>query len=327
MNKFLYSLECLLRRQVSRGAFLKICLGWLLFLVAENRFLKAAFAQVAEAGPRPKVSMATPHDLVVASGRDPFKNTVAVVEGLGGMGKFVRKGAIVVVKPNIGWDRTPEQAANTDPAVVAALVEMSYKAGAKRVNVFDVTCNDARRCYENSGIQEAARAKGAQVYFADSWNVVKARFPYASPMEGWTILRDAVVCDTFINVPVLKHHWLTGLTLSMKNLMGICTGIRGMMHVGIGEKLVDLTDFIRPELTVIDATRFLTRNGPSGGNVEDVVRMDTVFASLDPVLADAFAFQLVKLDPSSASYLEAAAKRGFGMTDLSKARVKTIQVS
>ena len=327
MNKFLYSLECLLRRQISRGTFLKVCLGWLLVLLTENKFLKMAFADAPVSGPRPKAVITTPQDLVVATGRDPYQNTVAVIAALGGMEKFVKKGAVVVVKPNIGWDRTPEQAANTHPAVVAALVELSYKAGAKRVNVFDVTCNDARRCYENSGIQQAAKDKGAQVYFADSWNVVKAKFPYPSQMEGWTVLRDAVVCDTLINVPVLKHHGLTGLTLSMKNLMGVCTGTRGLMHIGIGEKLADLLDFIRPELTVIDATRVLMRNGPTGGNLEDVVQRDTVFASPDPVLADAFACKFVDQDPLSVTYLQEAAKRKLGQVDVSKARIQTIKLS
>jgi uncharacterized protein (DUF362 family) len=146
-------------------------------------------------------------------------------------------------------------------------------------------------------------------------------------MEGWTILRDAVVCDVLINVPVLKHHGLTGLTLSMKNLMGVCGGVRGLMHVGIGAKLVDLTDFIKPELTVIDATRFLTRNGPSGGDVNDVVQLDTVFASADPVLADAFACQLVKKDPMSVSYLQEAARRNMGTIDVNKAKVRSIELS
>ncbi|MBF0122605.1 MAG: DUF362 domain-containing protein [Candidatus Omnitrophica bacterium] len=326
MRRFLYFLECALRRKVGRGAFLKICLGWVLALLVENRTLKMAFAEVTESGPRQKKTIVTEHDLVVASGSDPYKNTVAVIEGLGGMGRFVKKGAVVVVKPNIGWDRTPEQAANTNPAVVAALVELCYQAGASRVNVFDVTCNDARRCYENSGIQQAAKDKGAQVYFADTWNVVKAKFAYETPMQGWTLLRDAVVCDTFINVPVLKHHGLTGLTLSMKNLMGICTGVRGLIHVDIGPKLVDLTDFINPELTVIDATRMLTRHGPSGGNLEDVVSLNKVFASIDPVLADTFACQMVEKDPMSISYLQEAARRNFGLGDMTKARIKTIDL-
>lgn len=326
MGKFMYSLECLLREKISRSAFLKFCFSWLLVLLAENRFMKLAFADVAPSGPRPKKDIATKHDLVSVHGPDPYKNTVAAVEALGGMGLFVKKGDVVVVKPNIGWDRTPAQAANTDPAVVAALVELSYKAGAKRVNVFDVTCNDPRRCYENSGIQMAAKDKGAQVYLADNWNVVKAKFPYASGMEGWTILRDAVVCDTFINVPVLKHHGLTGLTLSMKNLMGVCTGMRGMMHVDLSPKLVDLTDFIKPELTVIDATRFLTRNGPSGGNVEDVVKMDTVLACRDAVLADAYACQMVNLSPMSIGYLKEAAARDLGLANAKDVKIHTMEI-
>ena len=324
MGRWFYAFECFLREKVSRGTFLKVCLGWLLVLVAENRFLKAAFADVVEVGPRKKNNIPTEQDLVAVSGADPFRNTVAAVEALGGMGRFVKNGDIVVVKPNIGWDRTPDQAANTDPAVVAALVEMAYKAGAKRVNVFDVTCNDPRRCYENSGIQKAAKDKGAQVYMADDWNVVKARFPYKSPMEGWTLLRDAVVCDAFINVPVLKHHGLTGLTLSMKNLMGICTGARGMMHLDIAAKLADLTDFIKPELTVIDGTRILVRNGPSGGNLSDVVRKDTVLASPDPVLADTYACTVAGIDPRSIGYIREAAARKIGKADLSQARIKTL---
>jgi len=320
------SLERFWKERISRRQFVKIFAGGFAALCLEQRFLRPLFAADVGSGPRAKKKIATECDLAVANGTDPFRNTVAVIEALGGMERFVKKGGIVVVKPNIGWDRTPEQAANTNPAVVAALVEMCYKAGAKRVNVFDVTCNDARRCYENSGIQKAAKEKGAEVYLADTWNVLKAKFPYPSPMEGWPILRDAVVCDTFINVPVLKHHGLTGLTLSMKNLMGVCGGVRGMMHVDIGRKLVDLTDFINPELTVIDATRMLVRNGPSGGNLADVITLDAVLASADPVLADAFACKLIKQDPMSITYLKEASSRNLGNPDVSKAKVKVMKI-
>mgnify|MGYP000954075888 CR=1 FL=1 len=324
MEKFFYRLESFLRREISRGAFLKILFGWLLLALTESRFLKLAFAKTGESNGRPKRTIQTGCDLAVSEGPDPYRNTVKAVEALGGMGRFVSKGAVVVVKPNIGWDRTPEQAANTDPQVVAALVEMCYQAGAKRVNVFDITCNDARRCYANSGIEKAAKEKGASVYFADTWNIVKAKFPYKSPMENWGILRDAVVCDVLINVPVLKHHGLTGLTLSMKNLMGVCAGIRGLMHPGIAKKLVDLTDFLSPELTVIDATRVLTRNGPTGGNTADVTVMNKVFASADPTLADAFACSLMKKDPLSVSYIKEAADRQFGNWDVAKANIQNI---
>jgi uncharacterized protein (DUF362 family) len=144
-------------------------------------------------------------------------------------------------------------------------------------------------------------------------------------MEGWPILRDAVVCDTFINVPVLKHHGLTGLTLSMKNLMGVCSGKRGLIHMDIGRKIVDLTDYISPDLTVIDATRVLTRNGPSGGSLEDVRTLNKVIVGTDPTLADTFAAQLVDKDPLSLSFLREASARSFGSTDLLKANIHTVR--
>jgi uncharacterized protein (DUF362 family) len=322
MEKLLYRVESFLRRRISRGTFLKMVFGGLLLFLSQNQWLKFAFAKSEESSGRAKSQVKGDCDLAVASGPDPYQNAVNVIEAMGGMERFVKKGAVVVVKPNMAWDRNPAQAANTDPQVVAALVELCYKAGAKRVNVFDVTCNDARRSYENSGIEKAAKEKGAHVYFADTWNVLKAKFSHPSPMEGWPVLRDAVMCDVFINVPVMKHHALTGMTLSMKNLMGICAGTRGLMHPGIGAKLVDLTEFISPDLTVIDATRYLTKNGPTGGNVDDVVILNKVFASTDPTLADAYACKLAGKDPMDIPYLQEASARKFGNWDVGKAMIK-----
>ena len=306
-------------RRVTRRDFLKLLGAVAVTLPAWS--LAGRHAHAGETNARPKKGIKGDHDLVVAEGDDPYATTVKAVEAMGGMGRFVRKGATVVIKPNIAWDRTPEQAGNTHPEVVAALVDLCLGAGAGRVNVFDVTCNDARRCYDNSGIKEAAEAHGASVYITNEWDVVKARFAYESPMEGWPIVRDALACDTFINVPVLKHHGLTRLTIAMKNLMGVCTGSRGTIHQGIGRKLVDLTDFISPELTVVDATRVLLRNGPQGGNLEDVARRDTVLASTDSVLADTFACSLVDVDPDELPNLVEARARGYGRPDPAKADI------
>lgn len=321
MDRLLYNLECFLKKQISRRGFLRYSLGVLALFVSENRFLKLLFAKQGNSTGRPVRKIRTKCDLAVGEDQDPYRNTVKVIEALGGMELFVKSGDVVVVKPNMGWDRSPAQAANTDPGVVAALVDLAYKAGAKRVNVFDIPCNDEKRCHESSGIAKAAKDKGAYVYFADQWNVVKANFPAPSPMEGWPVLRDAIVCDTFINVPVLKHHGLTGMTLSIKNLMGVCGGKRGIMHVDIGKKLIDLAGFINPELNVIDATRVLTRNGPSGGNLGDVITLNKVIASTDPVLADSYACFLMQKDPLSISYLAEAAARNFGTVDIGKANV------
>jgi len=317
-------LHSIFKRRVTRRDFLKLLAA--LAVTAPAGLLAGRRAQAAETNARPKKGIKGDHDLVVAEGKDPYAATVKAVEVLGGMARFVPKGATVVVKPNIGWDRTPEQGADTHPEVVAALIDLCFKAGARRVSVFDMPCNDARRCYDASGIKQAAEAHGALVFFPSDWDVVNARFAYKSPMEGWPIVRDAVTCDTFINVPVLKHHGLTRLTIAMKNLMGVCAGSRGTIHQDIGRKLVDLTDFISPELTVVDATRVLLRNGPSGGSLEDVVRKDTVLAATDPVLTETFACSLVGVDPGELPNIVEAKARGFVGSDPAKADIVRVRV-
>jgi uncharacterized protein (DUF362 family) len=324
MEQFLYGFESYLKKKISRNSFLKICLGGVAYFIANNVLLKTAFAKSEKSNGREGSGVKGNYDLVLAEGADPYENTVKAVKAMGGMERFVKKGARVVVKPNMAWDRTPEEAANTNPFVVAALVDLSFKAGAKKVTVFDVPCNDERRVHETSGIAKAAREKGANVIFANHWNVLKAQFPYDSPMSNWPVIRDAVQCDTFINAPVLKHHRLTGLTLSMKNLMGVCSGTRGLMHIDIGRKLVDMTDFIKPDLTIIDATRVLTKHGPSGGDLKDVVRMDKLIAATDPTLADSFAATVMKIDPMKIPYIKVAVERGFGASDISAANILKI---
>ena len=314
----------MLNKKITRRQFLKSLSGTLLFLASYNLLGKLSLAETENFTGRPKKGIKGLYDLVVAEGKDSYRNTVEAVTAMGGMERFVKKGDVVVVKPNMAWDRTPEQAANTDPDVVASVVEMCYKAGAKRVNVFDNPCNNELRVYESSGISKAAKAKGAYVYFTDSWNVIEAKFSRKSKMENWPIFRDALKCDTFINIPVLKDHGLTRLTLSMKNLMGVCSGNRGNIHVDIGEKLVDLADFINPDLTIIDATRVLMKHGPAGGNLSDVKEMNKIIVSTDPTLADSYACTLVDIEPFAIPYIKEAMARGFGSWDISKASIKSV---
>jgi len=320
-------LEKLFHLPLSRAGFLKLLAAVSgLFLFARRSGALALGSLGKTLDPRPARAAKTDCQLAAAKGENPDRLTRRAVEALGGIARFVRPGDVVVVKPNIGWDRTPEQAANTNPEVVAALVSLCREAGAKAVKVFDNPCNDARRTYANSGIQEAVRKAGGQIYYVSDWNFLTARFPCGSLMDGWPLYRDAVACDCFINVPVAKHHGLTRLTLSMKNLMGVCGGRRGSMHQEIDEKLVDVTAFIRPNLTVIDAYRILLRHGPTGGDVADVEPKHLVIASADPVLADAYAATLFGLEPESIGYIRLGAKRGLGSLDLKTADIQTFRV-
>jgi len=326
--KYLESfLQSFFKKKISRKNFLKLGLGFLAFigLGNPNDKIYAALNKAESSSGRIKKGIKGKHDLVIAKGEDPYLITAKAVEAMGGMEQFVKKGSVVLIKPNIGWDRSPEQAANTNPEVVAALIDLCLKAGAKRVNLFDATCNEPRRCYYNSEVQKIAQEHGANVFFPDRWNTLKAKFKYESPMEDWPIFREAIECDTFINVPIAKHHGLTRLTLSMKNLMGVCSGNRGQIHHRIGRKLVDLTDFINPDLTVIDAYRVLLRNGPQGGNLADVEKKNTVIIGTDPTLSDTFTCKLMNHDPFSVPYVKEAASRKFGNFNLDKADILRIQ--
>jgi len=312
------------KKKITRKGFLKLCGIGAGSLVLNSALIKFAFGQEEVSTGRPGKKIKGLHDLVAVKGEDPYVMTLKAVEALGGMEKFVRKNSIVLIKPNIGWDRSPEQAGNTNPYVVGALVDMCFKAGAKRVNIFDNTCNDPKSCYKNSGIERIAKEKGANVYFPDGWNVLKAKFAYNSPMKDWPIYRDALECDTFINAPILKHHRLAELTISMKNLMGVCSGNRGFIHFDMGTKLAHLTDFIKPDLTIIDAYRVLKRNGPTGGNLEDVLDMKIILAGTDPVLCDSYAAKLMNKEPLSISCIGEAVKLNLGNADITKADILAI---
>jgi uncharacterized protein (DUF362 family) len=264
--------------------------------------------------------------LAVAKGKDYAALVEQVLKPLGGIGAFVKKGDRVVVKPNIGWDRKPEQAANTHPDVVKALVQQCLDAGAKRVFVFDNTVNDKRRSYKNSGIMAAVESIGddrAKCVYQDGKKFMPIKIENAKSIKEFTFYKDALEndCDCYINVPIAKHHMLTKLTLGLKNVMGVIGGGRGEIHKDIGQRIADLNLVVQPKLTVIDATRILLRNGPSGGNLKDVKVLDTLIASADPVAADAYATTLFDIKPEEISSTVCAAKLGLGEMDLSKVKI------
>lgn len=266
----------------------------------------------------------TPSLLAVARGKDYASIVAAAIEKLGGMGKFVRPGDKVVVKPNIGWDRKPEQAANTHPEVVKAIVRLALDHGASQVKVFDRSCNDPRRCYANSGIQAAVESIGdprATCPFIDDRLFVPVQIARGKAITEWELYRDAIEADCYINVPIAKHHGLTRLTLGLKNVMGVMGGSRGKIHQGIAQKLADLNTVVRPKLTVIDATRILLRRGPQGGNIDDVKVCDTIIASADPVAADAYATTLFDMRPDEIESTVAAHRMGLGEIDLSRVTI------
>ncbi len=251
--------------------------------------------------------------------------TRQAVDALGGMGRFVSKGNVVWIKPDIGWDRRPEQAATTNPDVVATLVEMCYQAGAKKVLVSDNPCNPARLSYPRSGIQPAAEKAGAEVPFLDERKFRRMSLN-GKVLKEWEVYQDIVEADRLINVPIAKNHNLCLATLGMKNLMGVIGGARNRLHQDLGGTVADLAAFLKPRLVVLDAIRVLTANGPVGGNLADVKRKDTLVAGVDQVAVDAVGATLLGYKPESIVYIVQGNARGLGTMDFKSLSPRQIEV-
>jgi uncharacterized protein (DUF362 family) len=259
--------------------------------------------------------------VAVAEGTDYARVTRNAIAALGGMKRFVKPGQTVVVKPNMGWDRSSEQAANTNPVVVKAVVEECLRAGAKKVKVFDRTCNDERRCYINSGIEPALKGmKNVEVKYLEDERFKKVALN-GRALKEWDLYGEALSADVFINIPVLKHHGLSRLTIGMKNIMGIMGGNRGSIHKHLDLALADVNAVFKTHLTIVDATRVLTAHGPQGGDVRDVKHLNKVLASTDIVAVDAYATTLMGLKPADIAVTVEAHRRGLGEMDLKRIKI------
>jgi uncharacterized protein (DUF362 family) len=308
-----------------------------------RRFLKGAFTcslaagglALLKAGPAGFVGEAWAADaakpvIAVASKGSPEAMTRAAVMALGGMGKFVKKGEVVVVKPNIGWDRTPELAANTNPDVVKTVVKMCLEAGAKKVRVMDRTCNDPRRCYKRSGIKDAVESLGnpaATVEHIDERNFVEMPIKKGTTLKSWTFCKDIFDADKIINVPIAKHHNAARLTMSLKNIMGVLGGNRGNIHHDLDQNIAELNSVVKFDLIVMDAVRILTGNGPQGGRVQDVKAMNTVIAGTDPVAIDSYGATLFNITGKDVPHVLYASQMGLGEIDLKKVKVMRVDLA
>lgn len=317
----------LFERNYTRKGFLKIFLiGFAAAFFATLKTKKLFASGTKKIYARRVRKISADYDLVSVEGDNIEKMTRKLIDELGGIEKFVKKGDIVVVKPNIGWNKTPEHAADTNPELVAAVVKICLDAGAKKVNVFDNTCNEEKMCYKNSGIEDAVKKAGGNIYFMDRFKYIPADFQSESSMQDYPVYADAVNCDCFINIPIAKTHGLVKLTLSIKNLMGVWGGNRSTMHWDINRKLVEILSFIKPDLNIIDGYRILTAAG-SGGNAAHVKKMSTIIASTDAVLADSYAAKkLFDIDPSDIAYIKMASEAGLGNININSAKIKKIKI-
>jgi uncharacterized protein (DUF362 family) len=245
---------------------------------------------------------------------NPGRLIKKVFHTAGGIGRFISRGDVVAIKPNISWARQPEYGATTNPQVLEEVVKLCFEAGAKKVLIADNTIHSPSRCFAITGAGMVAKNTGAQLilprsYFIKDMNIRGRR------LDIWPVFIPFVEADKVINIPIAKHHQLSGLTLGMKNWIGAVGGRRNALHQDIHQSIVDLARFFSPHLTIIDAIRIMVRNGPSGGSLEDVKVKNIVILSNDPVLADALGAKIFGIRPGDIGYIRLAKKQGLGQIE------------
>jgi len=272
-------------------------------------------------------------DLVaVLGGNSPAEMLQRTMQELGGIEKFVQKGDRVVIKPNIGWAKTPDLGANTTPEVVGELTRLSLEAGAGRVEVFDHTCQEWRKCYDLSGIKEAVQANGGTMVPGNSEKYYTTiSLPKGKSLKKTKVHKALVNSDVWFNVPTLKHHGGASMSISMKNNMGIVWDRRTFHWSGLQQCIADLCTWEKqPTLNIVDGFRTMVSNGPAGMSVEDVVQTRAMFTSSDPVAVDTAAMkffsQLKPVSLDDVSHIRIGEESGLGTTDLASLNIKRVKL-
>lgn len=247
------------------------------------------------------------------------------MEAYGGMSRFVKKGATVVVKPNMSWNRPPEMAATTNPVLVKKVVQSCLEAGAKQVYVFDHTCADWKMSYENSGVQESAQQAGAVVLpVNDTRGYVPVENPAAQTLKSFKVHERLLEADVLINVPVLKHHGSTGMTAAMKNLMGLVADRQFYHKSGLNECIAEFCLHTKPTLNIVDAYRVTIRNGPQRAEPEDLKLMKYLMVSMDIVAIDAASAKILGREPKDIKHIQIGHDLKIGTMNLDALKIQRI---
>jgi uncharacterized protein (DUF362 family) len=268
------------------------------------------------------------YDMVAVMGGSPEAMFDLGIQELGGMGAFIQKGQKVLLKPNIGWDRPPEFAANTNPNLIAKIIAHCFKAGAKEVYVFDHTCDNWVNCYKNSGIEKAAKGAGAKVVPGNSENYYhQIEIPGGIKLKSLKVHELLLETDVFINVPVLKDHDSTRMTSCLKNMMGVVWD-RSYWHANnLNQCIADYALFEKkPALNIIDCYNVMVKNGPQGVTKEDAVLKKSQIITTDWVAGDAASAKMLGVEIEKIEYIALAHKMGLGNMNLDSQNIKRIKM-
>ena len=246
-------------------------------------------------------------DLVAVMGGEPAVMLDKALEALGGIGKYIKKGQKVVIKPNIGWDRTPELAGNTNPELIKALVKKCFEAGAEKEAGGIIMPGNDEKYFKEVDIPNGVTLKKAKIH------------------------ESLIEADAWINVPILKNHGGAKLSCAMKNMMGIVWDRRFFHQNDLQQCIADICTWKKkPVLNIVDAYRMMHQNGPQGKSAADVATLKSMIVSPNIVAVDTAALalfnQVKKLDMAAVGHLSKGEALKLGSTDLKKINIKRIKI-
>ncbi len=265
-------------------------------------------------------------DVGIGRGGDTRTMLLKALDAIGGLKHFVQPGDVVLIKPNVAFDRSPNLGATTNPAIIETLVRLLLvDARAKEVRVADNPIESPADCFAKSGIGAASEQAGGRVYLPDPNAFEPLYTPGAKLIEQWAFFkRPFKNVNKVIGIAPAKDHNLCHASLGIKNWYGLLGGRRNQFHQDIHEIVSDLSIMIRPTLTIIDGTRVLMENGPTGGDPSNVRDGNAIVAGIDPVAIDAWAYEHLLQRPGRLpEYLYMAEQKGSGRVSY-QGRVKVI---
>jgi uncharacterized protein (DUF362 family) len=298
------------------------------YTMTRRKFLKTTAAGVALglAGRPSFLEAREEYDLVAISG-EPVAATRKALEAMGGISRFVKKGERVVLKPNMSFSNTPDRGSTTHPLVVVTVAQACIEAGAQRVLVLDHTLQRAELCLERNGIKEACKDMNRVYVLAlqEKKFFREIKIPQGKVLERVEVMKEILDGSVLINLPVAKSHSATGVSLGIKGLMGLIWD-RESFHTkyNINQALADLATVVKPQLTILDATRALTSGGPGGPG--EIKKPNLIIAGIDPVAVDSYGVSIVpwygqNFKGGQVEHLLAAHQRGLGKIDIDQLRI------
>ena len=264
-------------------------------------------------------------ELAVAHGMDHGHTIEAAVVALGGMKRFIKNGDVVLIKPNVAFDRPAALATTTHPDSLRAVARMVMDAGAKKVILADNPINSPAGCFLKSGLQAVATEMDLELMYPQISNYTQLEMD-GEILRHWPMFYEPFrKADKVIGLAPCKDHNLCSASMTMKNWYGMLGGRRNQFHQHIHSIVSDFAMMVKPTLVILDAMNILKSNGPTGGRLSDVKEVNTVVAGTDMVSVDSYGYtNLLGRDIANLDYIHKAHERGLGNMHWKDMRLKEV---